>query len=153
MPLKRNLIQMSDNEVEVFLAGRHVLNLATMGPNGWPHVVALWYGFYDTKLVFWTFAKSQKVQNIRRDSRVSALIEDGDSYDSLKGVEVEGYASIVDDQVVVRKVGASIFERYILGDADASEMAFLASAPKRVAVIIDSLKIVTWDHSKLQSLY
>jgi len=33
-----------------------------------------------------TKAKSQKVQNLRRDPRITCLVEEGDSYDQLRGV-------------------------------------------------------------------
>lgn len=65
---------------------RHTLNIATVGKDGWPHMAVLWYGFHDGKVAFWTFAKSQKVLNLRRDPRVTALVESGTSYHNLKGV-------------------------------------------------------------------
>ena len=58
---------MNDDEVRAFLDGRHVLNVATFNHDATIHLVAMWYGFLDGDIVFETFAKSQKVQNLRRD--------------------------------------------------------------------------------------
>ena len=44
-----------------------------------------------------TKAKSQKAVNLKRDPRVSFMIEDGDTYDTLRGVSFEGVAEIIDD--------------------------------------------------------
>ncbi|WP_231110003.1 fumarylacetoacetate hydrolase family protein, partial [Mycobacterium avium] len=59
-----------------------------------------------------TKAKSQKAINLKRDPRVSFLIEDGDTYDTLRGVSFEGVAELVDDPDVAHRVGVSVFERY-----------------------------------------
>jgi nitroimidazol reductase NimA-like FMN-containing flavoprotein (pyridoxamine 5'-phosphate oxidase superfamily) len=98
MPSRRDQIKMSPAEVDEFLAGRRTMNVATNGPSGYPHVVAMWYGFVDRKPAFWTFGRSQKIVNLRRDDRLSALIEDGDTYEMLRGVELVGRGRIVDDR-------------------------------------------------------
>ncbi len=45
MPSRRDLIRMSDDEVEVFLHERQTMNIASFGPDGNIHLVAMWYGF------------------------------------------------------------------------------------------------------------
>lgn len=153
MPSRRELIKMSPEEVEEFLQGRHTLNVATIGRDGWPHLVALWYGFFDSKIAFWTFGKSQKVANLRRIPKVSALVEAGENYEELRGVEIVGNARIVEDQEVVRAVGLSVFDRYSADSGTGFLDVFMATAPKRVAIVIDPVKIVSWDHSKLDGTY
>lgn len=153
MPLKRNLIQMSKDEIDEFIHGRHILNVATLGPTGWPHMVALWYGFYQSKIGFWTYKKSQKVLNLSRDSRMSALVESGNYYHELKGIEFEGHGIITEDAGVVEAIGNSVFERYQQSSNLLSLDSFMSTAPKRVAVILEPIKVVSWDHSKLDSTY
>ena len=58
---------MTPAEVDAFLGVPRTLNVATIGPSGHPHLVAMWYGFLDGKVAFWTFAKSQKILNLRRE--------------------------------------------------------------------------------------
>ena len=86
--------------------------MATIGPTGAPHVVAMWYGVLDGQIWFETKAKSQKAQNLRRDDRMTVLIEDGLTYDTLRGVSLEGRGVIVDDPDVLWQVGLSVWERY-----------------------------------------
>jgi PPOX class probable F420-dependent enzyme len=155
MASRREQIQMTPAEVEAFLAGRRVMNVATIGPTGHPHVVAMWYGFLEGKPAFWTFRKSQKIVNLRRDPKLTALVEDGETYNTLRGVELVGTGTIVDDFDTIMELGVNVGVRYN-GPAAGSDEArpFLeAQARKRLAVVIEVDKIVTWDHTKLGGTY
>jgi PPOX class probable F420-dependent enzyme len=155
MANRRDAIKMTQDEVDEFLQGRHVMNVATLGPSGHPHLVAMWYGFVDGRPAFWTFAKSQKVVNLRRDPRVTVLVEDGDAYEELRGVELVGTGRLVDDFDTVLAIGKSVGERYT-GPVAVSEAAlpFLeAQARKRIGVVIDVERVVSWDHRKLGGGY
>ena len=94
---QRNQIVMSDAEIADFVARSRTGTMATIGPDGQPHLVAMWYGVIDGEIWLETKAKSQKAVNLTRDPRVSFLIEDGDTYDTLRGVAFEGVAEIIDD--------------------------------------------------------
>ena len=109
---QRSQIAMSDDEVVEFLEQQRVVNIATVGPTGMPHVVAMWYAVVDGAIWFETKAKSQKVVNLRRDPRISCLLEAGHTYDTLRGVELEGTAEIVEDPDELWAVGVSVWERY-----------------------------------------
>src|SRR5687768_9935988 len=112
MASRRELIRMSDEEVDEFLHGRRSMSVATLMADGRPHVVAMWYGFHEGKPAFETFAKSQKVLNLRRDPRITCLVEDGDVYEELRGVELVGSARVVDDVDVLRAVATDVVRRY-----------------------------------------
>src|SRR5699024_9128720 len=94
---QRSVIRMSDAEIGDYLQRSRTMNLATLGEDGHPHLVAMWYAWIDGEIWFETKAKSQKAVNLRRDPRVTCLVEDGLTYDRLRGVSVEGRAEIVDD--------------------------------------------------------
>lgn len=146
---------MSAEEIATFLDGRHVMNIATNGHNGYPHVVAMWYVMLGEAPAFWTFGKSQKMMNLSRDSRITALVEDGDQYSELKGVELQGIAEIVTDIDQIVDIATKVAVRYN-GPAAASEqgIAFIRKqAEKRVGVVIDVKNIVSWDHTKLGGKY
>src|SRR5690606_29966014 len=114
MAKRRDLIRMSPEEVDAFLHGRRVMNIATHNHDGSIHLVAMWYGFTaDGRVAFETFTTSQKVQNLRRDPRITALVEDGDAYEELKGVELVGTAEIHDDPAVLMPIARNVVERYI----------------------------------------
>jgi PPOX class probable F420-dependent enzyme len=151
---RRDLIRMSDDEVKDFLDGRHVMNIATIGPDGNIHLVAMWYGFLNGNPAFETFAKSQKVLNLRRDPRITVLVEDGDAYEELRGVEIVGRAIVHDDPEPLMTVAENVVERYIpVNDPADIPAVAQAMANKRVAIEVVPDKIVSWDHRKLGGAY
>ena len=145
---------MTDEEVEEFLHGRHTMNIATFGPDGNIHLVAMWYGFRGPNPAFETFAKSQKVLNLRRDPRITVLVEDGDVYEELRGVEIVGKAIVHDDREPLMAVAANVVERYFpIDDPDDIPAIAEALATKRVCIEIVPDKVVSWDHRKLGGRY
>src|ERR1700722_16440757 len=109
---QRAAIQMSDDEVATFLEQQRSATIATVGPSGMPHLVAMWYAVIDGQVWIETKAKSQKVVNLRRNDLFSFLVEDGFTYDQLRGVSLEGRGVVLDDADALWKVGVSVFERY-----------------------------------------
>ena len=154
MSKRRDLIRMTDEEVDSFLAGRNTMNIATHGPDGRIHLVAMWYGFVDGKPAFETYAKSQKILNLQRNPQLTALVETGETYDELRGVELVGEGRISDDPEVVMECARSVVDRYF-GVERAEDLDAVAQglAHKRVAVIIEAERIVSWDHTKLAGGY
>ena len=154
MSKRRDLIRMTDEEVDAFLRGRNTMNIATHGPDGRIHLVAMWYGFVDGKPAFETYAKSQKVLNLQRNPQLTALVETGEEYDQLKGVELVGEGRITDDPDVVMECARSVVDRYF-GVERAEDLDAVAAglAQKRVAIIIETDKVVSWDHTKLAGGY
>src|SRR5579864_214987 len=102
---RRDQIRMSDAEIRAFLEEQRTLQVATIGKDGWPHLVAMWYVLIDDQLVFWTYAKSQKAVNLRRDARLTCLVESGVRYDELRGVQIKGRATLDDDRANVQRIG------------------------------------------------
>ena len=140
---------MTPEEEIAFLAEQRTMTIATMSPTGQFHLVAMWYVIIDGRITFWTFAKSQKAANLRRDSRITCLVHSGDAYGELRGVEVTGTATVVDAVDDVFAVGRAIAQRY--GDLVplASDADIEAQARRRIAVVVQPTSIVGWDHSKL----
>ena len=156
MASRRAQITMSESEVRAYLDEQHILNVATIGPSGHPHVVAMWYGFVGDELVFWTFAKSQKIMNLRRDPKMTGLVESGaNSYNELRGVELVGSGRIIDDYDKVLEIGKTVAVRYN-GEAALGEAALPfveAQARKRLGVAFEVESVVSWDHTKLGGSY
>ncbi|HVM55232.1 MAG TPA: TIGR03618 family F420-dependent PPOX class oxidoreductase [Acidimicrobiales bacterium] len=151
---RRDLIKMTPAEIDEFLAGRHTMNVATIGPDGRPHLVAMWYGFFaDGAPGFWTYGKSQKIRNLERDPRLTCLVETGAEYAELKGVEIVATGTVLTDRDAVMEIGRSVFERYTGPWTDAAAPAVEQMGAKRSAVRIEIEKLVTWDHSKLGGTY
>ena len=142
---------MSDEEVTTFLEQSRTMTMATNGPNGVPHLIAMWYGLVDGKVYFETKAKSQKVANLRRDPTIVGMVEAGLSYDQLRGVSIEGTATIIDDLESDEywAAGISVFERY-QGPYNEEMRPFVEiMMNKRSVVRIDPIRVRSWDHRKL----
>jgi len=152
MPSRRDQIKMSDEEVEAFLAERMVMQCATLGPRGLPHMVPLWYVPDGLELCGWTYAKSQKARNLERDPRATVGIEDGIDYHELRGVMMECRVELERDPERVAEYGFALVERYAGGAAGAKE-AFREQARKRVGLRFVPRRVVTWDHRKLGGAY
>jgi PPOX class probable F420-dependent enzyme len=150
---RRDLIRMTDDEVEEFLQGRRTMAVASIGPTGRPHVVAMWYAFLDGAPAIWTYGKSQKVVNLRRDPRVTCLVEDGEEYSELRGVELVASARLVEDRDSVQRLGEAVYGRYFGGLDDAARQAVEMMGAKRLAVVFDVEQVVSWDHRKLGGAY
>jgi PPOX class probable F420-dependent enzyme len=146
---QRAQIRMTDDEIESFVARSRTATMATIGPDGTPHLIAMWYAVVDGQIWFETKAKSQKVVNLRRDDRITVLIEDGHTYDKLRGVSIEGRAVISDDPDELLAVGISVWERYTGPYSEEVRPAVDAMMNKRVAVRVDPKRIRSWDHRKL----
>src|SRR4051794_27822439 len=153
MPSRREIIRMSDEEIDAFLHERHTMNVATFNHDDTIHLVAMWYGFYNGLCAFETFTKSQKVLNLRRDQRISVLVEDGDDYGELRGVEIVGRGEVVDDSGVLMEVAASVVERYMGVSGEDAKAAAEQLARKRSAIVIHPERIVSWNHAKLAGGY
>ena len=159
MANRRDVIRMSTGEVDAFLAESHTMSAASCGPDGRIHLVAMWYGFVDGDLAMWSFRKAQKVVNLRRDPRLTCLVEDGASdYSQLRGVELAGRGEVVDDPGFVKEIGWSLQERYVGIRRDdpnaASVERFLDDqSTKRVGIRIVPDHIASWDHRKLGGTY
>lgn len=146
---------MTDEEVAAFIEAARACTMATIGSDGRPHLVAMWYAVIDGKVVFWTFAKSQKVLNLRRDPKMTGLIESGDTYNELRGLELVGSGRLVDDYDQTLAIGKAVGVRYNgEGVLSAEALPFLeAQARKRIGVVFDVERTVSWDHSKLGNAY
>jgi hypothetical protein len=131
----------------------------TIGPNGRPHLMPLWYvvedGDGDPVLRGWTFAKSQKAKNLERDPRATIGIDDGVQYQELRGASMECDVEVEHDPDVVVGYGMALFERYGPGGELAPEVREMVQkqAQKRIGLRFTPTRIVTWDHRKLGGTY
>jgi PPOX class probable F420-dependent enzyme len=146
---QRAQITMTDDEVAAFVERSRTASMATLGPTGAPHVVAMWYAVVDGQIWFETKSRSQKAQNLRRDPRITCLIEDGLTYDTLRGVSLEGRGEIVEDPDQLWRVGVSVWERYTGPYTEEARPLVEFMLQKRVAVRVDVDRVRSWDHRKL----
>lgn len=146
---QRAQIVMSSSEIIDFVTRSRTGTLATIGVDGQPHLTAMWYGVVDGEIWLETKEKSQKAVNLKRDPRVSFMIEGGDTYDTLRGVSFEGVAEIVDDPDTIFRVGVSVWERYTGPYTEEAKPAVDMMMNNRIAVRLVVKRTRSWDHRKL----
>ncbi len=142
---------MSDDDVAAFLESSRKLQLATINPDGTPHLVTMFYGLEEGRIAFWTYGKAQKARNLARDPRVSCLVEAGDDYDELRGVLVYGKAEQVTDRDRVMAIGMTVARRMTPDVPDDLLRPYVEqTGRKRVAYVVERSKVVSWDHRRLR---
>jgi PPOX class probable F420-dependent enzyme len=147
---QRDLIRMTPAEIEEFILGERTLNVATINHDGTIHLVAMWFAMFEDCVAFTTKAKSQKIQNLRRDPRLTCLIEAGEKYTELRGVEMVGRAEIVEDPERLFALGTQTYARSSgVPYTEERRSAVEGLINKRVGVKIHVEKYVSWDHRKL----
>jgi len=146
---QRERVAMTAEEVAAMLAGSSKLQLATINRDGTVHLVTMYYVLLDGQIAFWTYRSSQKARNIARDPRVTCLVEAGDEYFDLRGVQVAGTARCVADPAGVLDIGRRIAARMGGVPAEALEDYVTHAARKRLGYVVEPARVISWDHRKL----
>jgi hypothetical protein len=157
MPKQRDRVMMTPDEIQQLLASSRKVQLATISPGGWPHLVTMYYTMVGGKITFWTYRTSQKALNLSRDPRISCLVETGEAYFDLRGVLIQGVVETITDPDEVYKIGLSIGDVVGGGRAgsassvpgDAVNEYVASAARKRYAYIVEPRRVISWDHTKL----
>jgi PPOX class probable F420-dependent enzyme len=160
---RRGQITLDPEEQLELLQAARVVTVSTLGPRGWPHSMPMWFTLREPRdeplpdgppreLWVWTYAKSQKAKNLERDARATLLVETGEEYLELRGVQIEAEAELIRDPELVLEFGKELTVAYSEGiesiEGDAAT-ALQAQAAKRVAIRFEAKRIATWDHRKL----
>lgn len=156
MPKRRDQIRMTDDELWSFIESQKTVQLATIGKDGTPHVVPLWFGIEDGAIVLETFTKSQKVKNLERDARATLLFEDGEVYNELRGASITGKVELVRDLDRVHDLHMLVLRRNTPEvPEEALEAAVRGMVKKKTALLLRpaECRIASWDHRKLDVAY
>ena len=157
MASRRELIQMSEDEQRAFLAEQKTVSIVSNGANGYPHPMPMWFtADPDGTVRMTTFRKSQKVMNVKRDPKVTLLVEDGEEYAELRGLVIYGLCEVVDDLRAVQDTIVDITGGEAAESSEAREGMYKViekTASKRVLLRIKPEKVVSWDHRKLGGVY
>jgi PPOX class probable F420-dependent enzyme len=148
---QRDVLAMSEEEVAAFLAEQRRVQVATINPDGTPHVVPLSYVVVDGRVALWTDPRSKKVRNLRRDPRLTCVVETGAQFAEFRAVQLIGRAELADDPETSRRVGIALFLRSVPPGSDEGPIRAAADAlvTERVAVLVTPERTVSWDHRKL----
>ncbi len=151
MPKRRSQIELTPEEQTAVLDEGRTIQIASNGPDGFPHLVAMWYAVVDGCVCFSTYGQSQKVVNLRRDPNVTAMVELGHGYGELRGVVIKGKAEIIEAGTPERmelepKLSKGMGPRYGGGSSSGGGGGL---SPKRVIIRIVPQSTYSWDHRKL----
>jgi PPOX class probable F420-dependent enzyme len=146
---QRDRVTMTADEVAALLAGSHKLQLATINRDGTPHLVTMFYVMLDGQIAFWTYRSAQKARNLARDPRVTCLVEAGEEYFELRGVQVVGTARRIEDPARVLDIGRRLAAVTTGMSAGALEDYTTKTARKRVGFVVEPRRIISWDFRKL----
>jgi nitroimidazol reductase NimA-like FMN-containing flavoprotein (pyridoxamine 5'-phosphate oxidase superfamily) len=142
-------IMMTPGEVDEFLTTQRTCRVATVSANGAPHVSALWYAWDGVSLWLYSVVRSKRWTDLSRDPRVAIVVDSGEEYEQLRGVELTGSIEFVGE---VPRIGE------LCAELDTAEMLFarknfgLDEMPhdgRHAWARLTPDKIVSWDFSKL----
>jgi PPOX class probable F420-dependent enzyme len=161
-PDTRKAIRMTQAEASDWLEKGDSCSLATVDRDGYPHVVAMAYAVDQGDIVMTSFAKAQKIVNLRRNPRAAIMVESGKAYNTLKGVMIRGRAEIINDTEKVLEVLSLVGRRASLAERSSTQRSgsdpgvndpivqqARRLAAKRVVIRLHPEKWASWDHSKL----
>jgi PPOX class probable F420-dependent enzyme len=148
-------VAMAADAVAEMLDEQRTVTLATIGPDGLPHLAAMWFARDGADLLMWTYGRSQKARNLARDPRATVLAEGGESYDQLRGVCLDCEVARIEDPDETLAVGRRLAGKYQvtpeMDDAsrEAVDAMLRAQATRRVGLRFTVVRSRTWDHRKL----
>jgi hypothetical protein len=130
---------MTPDELESFLLEQRTARMATVSPDGEPHVVPMWFVWDDGQIYINTLKRSRRTRDLDRGSRVSLTIDGGYEYAELCGVTMYGTFTDVADSGRTR----TLFGEKYWNGMDIPEV----KSHKWVVMRPD--KIVSWDFKKI----
>lgn len=143
-------IAMSETERDAFLAGQRTCRVATVGPDG-PHVTPLWFVWQDGLLWLYSITRSRRWAQLRADRRIGVVVDAGDDYDRLRGVEITGTAQPVGEvprtgaeDPALTEVEAAFATKYLGSDR-------MVHDGRHAWLRVRPAMITSWDFRKLAS--
>jgi nitroimidazol reductase NimA-like FMN-containing flavoprotein (pyridoxamine 5'-phosphate oxidase superfamily) len=138
-------LSFTPEEVEDFLATQRTIRLATATRQGGPHVVPLWFVWVDGTVFMNTTLGNVTVRNLKENPQATGSIDDGDAYDTLRGVLLQGLVERADDDPRLDTVMHRWSEKYMGGNplpyGRWKNRAWFRMRPQR---------ITSWDFRKIQ---
>jgi PPOX class probable F420-dependent enzyme len=150
--MSRPDITLTPDEQRALLAEPLKAALATVDADGFPHIVAMSFLARDDGAIYMTsYAKAQKVLNVRRNPKVAVMIETGQQYAEFHAVMVRGRCEVIEDRALVEETMRGIAAKR--SEKQSTPSGAGSSAPKRVVLKIVPEKLTSWDHRKLGGRY
>ncbi|MGH2661430.1 MAG: pyridoxamine 5'-phosphate oxidase family protein [Actinomycetota bacterium] len=137
-------IDLTDEEIDAFLRERRTVRVATVGPDGTPHVVPLWYVWHEGSMFFNSTLGNPTVENLLREGQAAAVVDDGEEYEVLRGVVVTGTVTLAEDDPLLPEVERAQSKKYLGGNESPykkwKRRRWFRLTPERIA---------SWDFRKI----
>lgn len=140
---------MSEDEIHELLVKEKICWLATVSPNGQPHVIPINFGFSngDVHIIF-VSNKSKSVRNIGNNAKVCVGINVGEEQGKIKCVLIRGRAELTDDIKALKQAHLKILPKCLNSKKKAEDflqkLVATDAITKRMLVIIKPKKILSW---------
>lgn len=133
-------------QIAQLFEGKPVASLATLGRDGFPHVVPMWAREYDGLIYMPTSSSTIKVENLERDDRAALMIHHRGHPMELTGVLFQGRASILRGEEALRR-NEEIHRSYLTESelADPGTKAYLSGDDVTIVLVPESTR--SWDLS------
>jgi PPOX class probable F420-dependent enzyme len=125
-----------------------IAHLGTIGPDGWPHVVPLWFVWLDDAVYLSSRRGSRTHRNVERNPRTIVQIDRGRAWTELSGILVRGPAETlsVEDPSAKRAMSAW-FEKY-RGELTGTQFGvYVDQVPEPLLVRVEAERLGGWAHS------
>jgi nitroimidazol reductase NimA-like FMN-containing flavoprotein (pyridoxamine 5'-phosphate oxidase superfamily) len=127
-----------------FLKSQKMLHLATIDSSGNPHIVPVWYMYFNDKFYVGTNTKTKKVKNIKKNHRISFCIDVGIKSPSIFGVMGTGRAKLILKIDRVQSLARKILLRYFKNLKNKSARELLDNTDCIIEII--PKKTINWKY-------
>jgi hypothetical protein len=142
-------IAMSRDELDAYLTEERTCTLGSISPDG-PHVTPLWFVWDGTHAWLYSIVRSQRWVDLQRDPRVAMLIEAGEDYFELRGVELKGRVEVVGEVPRTGEPNDALTEPERMFAAKYRGSASMSHDARHAWMRLIPTKITSWDFRKIE---
>lgn len=108
-------LSLTDEELNEYLKEERTIRLATASQDGTPQVVPLWFVWMDGVVFMNSTVGNVTVRNLERSPAAAGVVDDGPTYEELRGVILRGKVEWAADDPRLEEVKRTWSEKYMGG--------------------------------------
>lgn len=136
-------IAFTEEERDAFLTSAHTVRVATAAADGTPHVVPLWFIWHEGAMYLNSTLGNVTVDNMLGSGKATAVVDEGEAYDELRGVTIAGRVERLGD-AAPDEVERAWSEKYLGGNETPYRRW-----KNRSWFRLDPERIASWDFRKI----
>ena len=146
-------VRLNSEEAWQFVTEAHTGIFITLRADGVPIATPMWFAVLDRQIYVQTPVRSKKVTRLRRDPRVSFLVEAGERWAELRAVHLTGRADLVEDQETLDRVSTEMDRKYARFRTARTAMPAATQRHYETAFalirVVPDAHVISWDNRKL----